>query len=126
MPNGATYAYVILPGKSEAETASYAGSPAVRILENNGDVQSVIHAGLGIRAVNFWTGAKSAAGIGSDGVASVLVHQANACWTLRRPILRRQTPEATHRSRRAVGALVFQDAGSAWSRRLLCCVWRSP
>jgi len=112
MPNGATYAYVILPGKSEAETASYAGSPAVRILENNGDVQSVIHAGLGIRAVNFWTGAKSAAGIGSDGVASVLVHQANGVLDIAASDPTQANTGRLHiEVAEAVGALVFQDAG---------------
>lgn len=112
MPNGATYAYVILPGKSEAETASYAGSPAVRILENNGDVQSVIHAGLGIRAVNFWTGAKSAAGIGSDGVASVLVHQANGMLDIAASDPTQANTGRLHiEVAEAVGAVVFQDAG---------------
>jgi len=78
MPGGATYSYVLLPGKSAQETAAYAASPAVKIIENDADVQAVKHAGLGIRAANFWSvGGKSVAGISSDSVASVLVHQAN-------------------------------------------------
>jgi hyaluronate lyase len=112
MPNGATYAYVILPGKSEAETASYAGSPAVRIVENNGEVQSAIQAGLGIRAVNFWTGAKSTMGIGCDGVASILVHRANGRLNI---AVSDPTQANTGRLHievaEAIGAVVFQDAG---------------
>ncbi len=77
MPTGANYSYVLLPGKGAKETASYAVSPGVRIVENGADAQAVEHAGLGIRAANFWTtGGKSAAGIRSDSIASVLVRQA--------------------------------------------------
>jgi hyaluronate lyase len=112
MPNGATYAYVVLPGKSEAATASYAGSPAVRIIENNGEVQSVIQAGLGIRAANFWTGGKSAAGIGSDGVASVLVHQAGGVLNVAASDPTQANTGRLHiEVAEAVSAVVFQDAG---------------
>jgi hyaluronate lyase len=77
-PAGAAYAYVLLPGKSADDTAAYAANPAVQIVENDGAAQAVTHAGLGIQAVNFWTAsAMPVAGISSDGVASVLVHQAN-------------------------------------------------
>ncbi|MGO9093683.1 MAG: polysaccharide lyase 8 family protein [Bryobacteraceae bacterium] len=112
MPDGATYAYVILPGKSQAETVSYAGSPGVRIVENNGDVQAVVEAGLGIRAANFWTGAKSAAGIGCDGVASVLVHEANGVLTIAASDPTQANTGRLHiEVAEAAGAVVFQDAG---------------
>jgi hyaluronate lyase len=112
MPNGATYAYVILPGKSEAETVLYAGSPAVRIVENNADMQSVVHAALGIRAVNFWTGAKSAAGIGCDGVASVLVHQANGMLNVAASDPTQANTGTLHiEVAEPVGAVVQQDPG---------------
>ncbi|HTM51525.1 MAG TPA: polysaccharide lyase 8 family protein [Bryobacteraceae bacterium] len=79
MPAGAKYAYLVLPGKTAAEIAGYASSPAVQIVQNDADVQAVTHAGVGIRAANFWTaGSRTAAGITSDGVASVVTHAAGA------------------------------------------------
>ena len=75
-PAAAQYAYVLLPGKNANDTAAYAALPAVQIVQNDAEVQAVEHAALGIRAANFWTGGKSAAGIGTDGIASVVVHQA--------------------------------------------------
>ncbi len=78
MPEGATYSYFVLPGKSADGTAAYALAPAVQIAENSADVQAVTHAGLGLQAANFWTaGGRSAAGITSDSIASVLVHRSN-------------------------------------------------
>jgi hyaluronate lyase len=75
-PSGAKYSYIVLPGKSAADTAAYAGSPAVQVLQNDAQAQAVTHAGLGIRGVNFWVPG-TAGGIASDSIASVLVHQAN-------------------------------------------------
>ena len=77
MAAGASYAYIVLPGKSADATAAWAASPAVEILENDACAQAVVHAGLGIQAINFWTPGYTVAGISSDSVASVLVHQAN-------------------------------------------------
>lgn len=74
-PVDATYAYVLLPGKSIDDTAAYAAAPAIEIIRNDASVQAVAHAGLGIRAANFWTAGESAAGISTDGVATVLVRQ---------------------------------------------------
>jgi hyaluronate lyase len=76
MAAGASYSYMLLPGKSADDTAAYAASPAVQILQNDASAQAVMHAGLGIQAVNFWT-AGSVAGISSDSIASVVTHQAN-------------------------------------------------
>jgi hyaluronate lyase len=77
-PAGATYSYVLLPGLSAGDTAAYAASPAVQIAQNDAMAQGVIQIALGIQAVNFWAPSpQPVAGITSDGVASVLVHQAN-------------------------------------------------
>jgi hyaluronate lyase len=76
-PQNAAYAYIVLPAKTVRETAVYAGSPAVEIVQNDATVQAVRHAGLGIRAVNFWAAAAHpVAGIGADGIACVLVREA--------------------------------------------------
>jgi hyaluronate lyase len=84
----------------------------VRIVENNADMQSVIHAALGIRAVNFWTGAKSVAGIGSDGVASILVHQANNMLNIAASDPTQANTGTLHiEVAEPIGAVVFQDSG---------------
>ena len=76
MAAGAGYSYIVLPGKNANDTAAYAASPAVQILQNDASAQAVLHAALGIQAVNFWTPG-SIAGITSDGIACVVTHQAN-------------------------------------------------
>jgi len=76
MPAGASYSYVLLPNKTADDTAAYAASPAVQIVGNDAKAQAVTHRGLGIRAANFWApSATPVAGITSDAVASVLLHQ---------------------------------------------------
>lgn len=73
-PSGATYAYVLLPGKSAEDTQAYAAAPAVQIIKNDAVAQAVAHPGLGIQAANFWT-AGSVGTITGDSIASVLVMQ---------------------------------------------------
>ncbi|MEV0614729.1 polysaccharide lyase family 8 super-sandwich domain-containing protein [Nonomuraea sp. NPDC050404] len=46
-PEGAGYAYIVLPNASPAKTRAYARHPAVRILRNDADVQAVTHDRLG-------------------------------------------------------------------------------
>jgi hyaluronate lyase len=78
VPAGATYSYIVLPGKSADETAAYALAPGVEIVENDAAAQAVTHSGLGIQAANFWTAdGQPVAGISSDSIASVLVHLEN-------------------------------------------------
>jgi len=48
------YAYVLLPGKTAAQTAAYAASPETEILVNNILVQAVEHTRLGLIGANFW------------------------------------------------------------------------
>jgi hyaluronate lyase len=81
-PAGATYSYILLPGMGADDTAAYAGAPGVQIVENDATAQAVIHAGLGIQAVNFWAAGQLVAGISSDGVASVVAHQSNGSLNL--------------------------------------------
>jgi len=82
MPEGETYAYVVLLGKSPQETARYAAAPAVEIIQNDAAAQAIAYAGLGIRAVNFWAAAHEINGITADAIASVLVHDADGVVNL--------------------------------------------
>jgi hyaluronate lyase len=73
-PDGASYAYVLLPGKNAADVASYAAAPGVQIVEQSAQAHAISEPALGLRAVNFWTSARRASnGITTDGIASVLV-----------------------------------------------------
>ncbi|MGG1555600.1 polysaccharide lyase family 8 super-sandwich domain-containing protein [Paenibacillus ferrarius] len=49
------YAYVLLPNKTAAETASYSLNPNIEILVNNTNVQAVKEKTQGILGANFWS-----------------------------------------------------------------------
>jgi hyaluronate lyase len=53
-PVNSSYSYVLLPGKSATDTASYAASPQVSVIQNSGSIQAVSQGPLGITAANFW------------------------------------------------------------------------
>ena len=111
-PAAAAYSYILLPGKSAAETAAYAAAPAVQIVQNDADAQAVLHAALGIRAVNLWTPGKTVAGITSDAIASVLVHQANGLLTVAVADPTQANSGTIHVTLdSAVSAVVSQDSG---------------
>jgi hyaluronate lyase len=67
---GADYAYVVLPGATAAETASYSQSPDIEILANTTTVQAVRDRSLKATGVSFWTAA-SVAEISTDRPASL-------------------------------------------------------
>lgn len=54
-PTDKSYSYVLLPGRDEAETSSYAKQPDVAIVRNDAAVQAVREKGLEVTAANFWT-----------------------------------------------------------------------
>lgn len=53
-PVDAGYAYVLLPGRTAAETAAYAAQPDIEILQNDGAVHAARDNSRGILAANFW------------------------------------------------------------------------
>jgi hypothetical protein len=54
-PAGDTYAYVLLPGMTAAETERYAGDSSIQVLSNTPEVQAVREGSMGIVGANFWT-----------------------------------------------------------------------
>jgi len=73
-PVNSTYSYVLLPGKSTSDTASYAASPQVSVIQNSGSIQAVSQGPLGITAANFWNdGVQSVSGITVNHKASIVV-----------------------------------------------------
>ncbi|AZM50466.1 hypothetical protein DMB38_35920 [Streptomyces sp. WAC 06738] len=52
-PEGAEYAYIVLPDASPAKVRAYAAGPAVRILRNDEQVQAVRHPGLRLTMATF-------------------------------------------------------------------------
>jgi hyaluronate lyase len=73
-PGAASYAYAILPGRSREETEAAAGAPGFRIVEQSAMAHALEAEGL--KAVNFYQ-AGTAAGVTSDAVAVVLMHEAD-------------------------------------------------
>lgn len=53
-PADAGYAYVLLPGRSAAETAAYAAQPDIEILKHDGTVHAARDNSQHILAANFW------------------------------------------------------------------------
>ncbi|WP_223692054.1 polysaccharide lyase 8 family protein [Leifsonia poae] len=73
-PSNAGYAYLQLPGATQAQTAGMAASTEVAVVANTAEVQAVTRAGTGTTMANFWTaGAPKTAGIQLDNRASVVV-----------------------------------------------------
>lgn len=53
-PENAGYSYVLLPGKTQKETADYAQNSTVRILANTDALQAVCDTKLQVYGYNFW------------------------------------------------------------------------
>ena len=53
-PQGEDYSYVVLPGKTAAQTSTYQSNPDIEVLQNTEDTQAVRETNLGLLAVNFW------------------------------------------------------------------------
>lgn len=82
-PAGDTYAYVLLPGYSEQETACFAEEPRVRILELNAQVHAVEDSELGITAAQFWkAGWYKSGSIACSSQASIVLQRNPAGWSL--------------------------------------------
>lgn len=54
-PTDGSYSYVLLPGKSQEETAAYAKSNGITVLANTNDVQAAADRATGAVGFNFWT-----------------------------------------------------------------------
>lgn len=75
-PSGASYEYVLLPGKTAAETAAYAAAPDVSILSNTDSIHAARDEREGVTAANFWDDdGGSIAGITVDKPASVVMQR---------------------------------------------------
>ncbi|MEK3716589.1 polysaccharide lyase 8 family protein [Paenibacillus sp. FSL R7-0333] len=128
-PQEDTYAYVLLPGWSEEETAGFAGDSSLRIVELNDRVHAVEDIGLGLFAVHFWQpGWCSCGGIACSSQASIVLQKNPAGWNLaiadptqlqRRPIVvelevDRPVTRVIHKSDR-----IMVDLGESGKVRLL-------
>lgn len=54
-PTAASYSYVMLPGRSAAQTAAYAAQPTLKILARSTDLLAVQDSSLGLVGANFLT-----------------------------------------------------------------------
>ncbi|MFF4187415.1 polysaccharide lyase 8 family protein [Streptomyces sp. NPDC001691] len=81
-PADASYAYVLLPGARQLETAVRAADrDKVRIRTNSASLHAISVPRAGLLAANFWT-AGAVDGLSADGPASVLVRTARHTATL--------------------------------------------
>jgi hyaluronate lyase len=75
-PSSGAYSYVLLPGKSAAQTSAYAAQPDIAILQNNSNAQGVIDRQSHVTAANFWADATQHIGdITSNKKTSILVKE---------------------------------------------------
>jgi len=75
-PSAATYAYILLPCKSAAETKTYAASPNMKILINTPNIQVVKAERERITAWNFWEASVEAVyGLSVDAPCSVIIKE---------------------------------------------------
>jgi hyaluronate lyase len=73
-PKDASYAYVLLPNRSAAETKAYAENPNMEIVKHTTRVHAVRERKLGLLGANFWTpGPNKADIITCKGEASVML-----------------------------------------------------
>lgn len=73
-PQAASYEYVLLPGKTAAQTQAYSEQSAVKVLSNTSTVQAVSNMQLGITAANFWS-ADTAGSIQAKSAATVIMKE---------------------------------------------------
>ena len=75
-PQGAGYAYALLPGKSARETEQFAEDPTIEIIRNDAAVHAVSHTGLGITGAVFWTDSEESAGkLSCSAAAAVMARE---------------------------------------------------
>lgn len=83
-PTDGSYSYVLLPGKTQAETAAYAAKNGIAVLTNTDKVQAAADSVIGAAGFNFWqagsvdmpTGS-SVTSVSSDSAASVTLWNEN-------------------------------------------------
>lgn len=83
-PESASYSYVLLPGKSDAQLTSYAEANTIEILQNDSRAHAVYEKALDVVGVNFWEDGSNilaAKGLSnyiySDSAASIMVGESN-------------------------------------------------
>lgn len=82
-PDGASYAYVVLPGRSAAQTAAFAVQPSIAVLANSAEVSAACDARLDLIGANVWAPLSRPLQIGGrdwlradQGIALVARHRA--------------------------------------------------
>ena len=68
------YAYVLLPGRTEEETAEYASASEIKIISNTAEVQAAADRSSGASGYQFWTAA-SAGNVSADQASSVTMKE---------------------------------------------------
>lgn len=82
-PSNASYAYLQLPGATQAQTSAAAVSDDVAVLSNTADVQTVRQASTGVTATNVWSsGTAAVGGVAVDRTGCVVVRNTGGVLTV--------------------------------------------
>ncbi|NOU64586.1 hypothetical protein GC096_11145 [Paenibacillus sp. LMG 31461] len=83
MESGADYAYVILPGQTEQETARFAERAPIRIVDQDDHCHAVEDEEQGLFAAHFWKNARHQSELVScSGQASIVLKMTDTGWSL--------------------------------------------
>lgn len=81
-PASASYAYIVVPGKTQAEVAAYSQSNPITIVANTDKVQAVRHEGLKQTQINFYEAGKLEYAPGKtvsvDGACSLIIDESGS------------------------------------------------
>ncbi|MBK1813988.1 discoidin domain-containing protein, partial [Clostridium sp. YIM B02505] len=81
-PTNASYAYIVVPNKTEAEVNNYSNNIPITVVANNSDVQAVRHDGLKQTQINFYKAGsleyKKGYTITVDQACSVIIDEAGS------------------------------------------------
>lgn len=82
-PAHATYAYVLLPGRSVSETEQYTRKPTVEILTNSPEVQAVHHKTENVTGWNFWKASSGFVyGVKTDAPSAIIQKETEKEWII--------------------------------------------
>jgi len=81
-PDNADYAYITLPGKTNAETATYASAPDAEVLTNTSSVQAVRDNSTNTTGYVFWKSGASHNGITADSPCTLVAKDEDGLVTM--------------------------------------------
>jgi len=107
-PTNASYAYVLLPNKSAADTERYSASPQIKVIKNTAAVQAVRETSKGLFGVTFWQ-MGTAEYLKAFAPAAVMVQEESSALTIAVSDPTQQQSKLTFEVAKAGVSVVSQD-----------------